>query len=173
MDRQHIIIPVSSASPLNRAVHSICVNYDQTGIASLTFNPAQPPSYTTARPTPSYPYLERFFARINDYLLGRPVTFQQTPLSLPRTATPFRKAVWSATMHIPYGAVATYGQIAERVSNVSCARAVGAALSANPLPLVIPCHRVIGANGSLGGFGPGLPIKRALLALEGSLPLLV
>ncbi|MGW1227353.1 methylated-DNA--[protein]-cysteine S-methyltransferase [Streptomyces sp. NPDC002530] len=71
---------------------------------------------------------------------------------------------------VPYGAVAGYGELAERVGQPGAAQAVGAAMGANPLPVVVPCHRVVESDGGLGGFGGGLETKRRLLALEGVLP---
>ena len=82
--------------------------------------------------------------------------------------TPFQHAVWSALTRIPYGAVASYASIAQRIGKPAAIRAVGAANGRNPLPIVVPCHRVIGADGSLTGFGGGLELKRRLLAHEGA-----
>ncbi len=87
-----------------------------------------------------------------------------------RLMHPFAKDVLAATARVGYGRLATYGQIAQRIGRPTAARAVGVALGSNPVPVVVPCHRVIGASGSLTGYGGGLPRKQALLALEGSLP---
>jgi methylated-DNA-[protein]-cysteine S-methyltransferase len=87
--------------------------------------------------------------------------------------TPFQERVWSALRTIPYGATRSYGQIAAQIGAREAVRAVGAANGANPIAIIIPCHRVIGANGSLTGFGGGLDRKRFLLELErGELALL-
>ncbi len=91
-------------------------------------------------------------------------------LPLAPTGTEFQLRVWQALCAIPYGATLSYGELARRIGNPRASRAVGLANGANPLPVVVPCHRVIGANGALTGFGGGVPIKRALLALEGALP---
>jgi methylated-DNA-[protein]-cysteine S-methyltransferase len=80
--------------------------------------------------------------------------------------TPFQLAVWEAVAAIPWGATCSYADIARRIGKPAAVRAVGAANGANPLPLIIPCHRVIGANGSLTGYGGGLPLKQQLLAWE-------
>ena len=77
--------------------------------------------------------------------------------------------VLRATSHIPYGTVSTYGAVAGKIGRPAAARAVGRALGSNPIPIVIPCHRVIGAGGALTGYAGGLPRKVALLELEGSL----
>ena len=87
-------------------------------------------------------------------------------LRLAPRGTEFQQAVWSALQEIPYGQTTTYSTIAERIGRPAAIRAVGAANGANPIPIVIPCHRVIGANGSLTGFGGGIDVKRQLLALE-------
>jgi len=81
--------------------------------------------------------------------------------------TPFQQMVWKEVKGIPYGFTATYKQIARRIGKAKAVRAVGAANGANPLPIVIPCHRVVSSNGKLGGYGGGLEIKDALLRLEG------
>ncbi len=88
-------------------------------------------------------------------------------LPLAPRGTEFQRRVWRALTEIPYGRTISYGELARRIGNASASRAVGLANGANPLPIIVPCHRVIGADGSLTGFGGGLPIKRKLLALEG------
>ncbi len=103
--------------------------------------------------------------QISRYLEGRLRTFD-LPLDL--RGSPFRKRVLAAVQAIPYGRTASYGGIARIVGSPGGARAVGQAVGANPLPLVIPCHRVIGSNGALVGFGLGIPVKRRLLELEGT-----
>jgi methylated-DNA-[protein]-cysteine S-methyltransferase len=78
----------------------------------------------------------------------------------------FQRAVWTALLDIPYGTTTTYGELARRIGRPSAVRAVGAANGANPIPVIVPCHRVIGSNGTLTGYGGGLPRKQHLLALE-------
>ena len=80
--------------------------------------------------------------------------------------TPFQQAVWRQLQAIPYGETISYGELARRLGNPKAVRAVGLANGSNPIAIIIPCHRVIGSNGSLVGYGGGLPIKQALLALE-------
>jgi methylated-DNA-[protein]-cysteine S-methyltransferase len=87
-------------------------------------------------------------------------------LPLAPRGTEFQQSVWSALQQIPYGETTTYSTIAERIGRPAAVRAVGAANGANPIPIVIPCHRVIGSNGSMTGFGGGIGVKRRLLALE-------
>jgi methylated-DNA-[protein]-cysteine S-methyltransferase len=81
----------------------------------------------------------------------------------------FRKKVWDVLQTIPYGRVRSYGWVARKIGKPRAARAVGAACGANPVPLVVPCHRVVAGDGSLGGFSGGLPVKKRLLRLEGIL----
>lgn len=88
-------------------------------------------------------------------------------LALAPRGTPFQHAVWQVLTEIPPGETISYGELARRIGRPGASRAVGAANGANPLPIVVPCHRVIGAGGALTGFGGGLDIKRFLLALEG------
>ena len=86
--------------------------------------------------------------------------------------TEFQKAVWGAIRDVPYGDTTTYGSIAEKIERPTATRAVGQATGANPIPIVIPCHRIVGNDGQPTGFGGGLPLKERLLALEqGSLSL--
>lgn len=99
-----------------------------------------------------------------DYMAGRERAMK-TELDL-RGLTPFRLAVMKAARRIPYGRTASYGQLAAKAGSPRAARAAGGAMASNPLPLFIPCHRVVGSDGSLTGFGSGLPVKEALLAME-------
>ena len=87
-------------------------------------------------------------------------------LPLQMEGTPFQITVWRALRDIPYGETISYGELARRIGNPKGSRAVGLANGANPIPIVVPCHRVIGSNGKLTGFGGGLPTKERLLALE-------
>lgn len=102
-------------------------------------------------------------AQLGEYFEGRRREFD---LPLEPEGTEFQMAVWSALRDIPYGATATYGEIAEAIGRPTAVRAVGGANNANRLPIVIPCHRVVGADGSLTGFGGGLEAKALLLELE-------
>jgi methylated-DNA-[protein]-cysteine S-methyltransferase len=108
---------------------------------------------------------ERARAQLMEYFAGARRSFQ---LPLAPSGTPFQLAVWQALCAIPYGETVSYGELAQRLGLTAGARAVGVANGANPLPIVVPCHRVIGADGTLTGFGGGLHIKRSLLALEGA-----
>ncbi|RYD14594.1 MAG: methylated-DNA--[protein]-cysteine S-methyltransferase [Lysobacteraceae bacterium] len=116
------------------------------------------------------PGWRRSRARIGDAIAQLEAWFagtrQDFDLALAPAGTPFRKTVWSALAGIPYGETISYGELARRIGDASASRAVGAANGANPLPIIVPCHRVIGANGKLTGFGGGLPTKQWLLEHE-------
>ncbi len=105
--------------------------------------------------------------QLAEYFAGKRRDFD---LPLAPEGTAFQKSVWRALEAIPFGQLRSYRDIAEEIGNPAAVRAVGAANGRNPLPIVVPCHRVIGADGSLTGFGGGLDLKRQLLELEGSLP---
>jgi methylated-DNA-[protein]-cysteine S-methyltransferase len=87
-------------------------------------------------------------------------------LPLAPDGTPFQLKVWKRLCDIPYGETMSYGELAKKIGNPNASRAVGLANGSNPIPIIIPCHRVIGSNGKLTGYGGGLPIKEKLLALE-------
>jgi methylated-DNA-[protein]-cysteine S-methyltransferase len=121
----------------------------------------------SVRPEGSSPVLEEAARQLDAYFEGELVAFD-LPLEL--DGTEFQRRCWLALATIPYGQTVSYGEQARRLGFGSDkARAVGAANGSNPLPLVLPCHRVIGADGSLTGFGGGLQVKRFLLELEGAL----
>ena len=101
--------------------------------------------------------------QVTEYCAGERTEFD---LELAPSGTDFQRAVWDALLQIPYGETRSYGEIARAIGQPQAARGVGAANGANPIGLIVPCHRVIGADGSLTGYGGGLPLKRALLAHE-------
>lgn len=101
--------------------------------------------------------------QVQEYAAGRRAVFD---IERAARGTAFQHAVWDALMEIPCGATASYGEVAKAIGRPGAARAVGLANSVNPIALIVPCHRVIGADGSLTGYGGGLPLKRALLAHE-------
>ena len=97
-----------------------------------------------------------------------PATGRRTTFDLPLApaGTEFQRDVWNALLRIPYGETTSYGQLARTIGRPMAVRAVGAANGQNPIPIIIPCHRVIGSDGRLVGFGGGLNVKRFLLGLE-------
>ncbi len=118
-------------------------------------------------PDPGWTHSEAPFEsarkQLDEYFAGERREFE---LSLDPDGTDFQMSVLRALRNIPYGSTATYGEIASAVGRPKAARAVGAANGRNPLPIVIPCHRVIGSNGDLTGFGGGISAKKTLLKLE-------
>jgi methylated-DNA-[protein]-cysteine S-methyltransferase len=138
------------------------VDLDGTPFASLADRLA-------ARVVPDDEPNAEILSQLRDYLRGTRRVFD-LPLDL--RGTPFQRSVWEAVAAIPYGTLQTYGDVARRIDRPSATRAVGQAVGANPVALVIPCHRVVGSSGALVGYRGGLPLKERLLALEqGSLSL--
>lgn len=142
---------------------------DEAGLSSLLFPQEQEEALADDvgaaaeaifAPTP---VLLEAASQLLAYLDGRLFTFD-LPLSI--TGTPFQKQVWQELRAIPYGETRSYGELAARLGNRNKARAVGGAAHANPLGIIIPCHRLIGTSGALTGFGGGLAMKQSLLALE-------
>jgi methylated-DNA-[protein]-cysteine S-methyltransferase len=106
--------------------------------------------------------------QLQAYFAGKLRTFD---LPLDMQGTPFQKHVWNELEKIPYGETRSYLQIALAVGTPKTVRAVGAANGSNPIPIIVPCHRVIGSTGKLTGYGGGLPLKQRLLELEGAVPM--
>lgn len=150
---------------IDSPVGPLLVAADESGIRRIFF----PEKGRARRPEAGWARDARPFAKLRaqlaEYFAGRRRTFS---VDLAPAGTAFQRATWRALTGIPYGETISYGELARRVGRPSASRAVGAANGANPLPIVVPCHRVIGADGSLTGFGGGLPVKRALLELEGA-----
>ncbi|MDH4153077.1 MAG: methylated-DNA--[protein]-cysteine S-methyltransferase [Nitrospira sp.] len=115
----------------------------------------------------SSPRLEGVRRQLLDYLAGKRDTFD-VPLDLSQ-GTVFQRQVWRVLQRVPYGKLRSYQWIAARVGGPQYARAVGNAVGANPIPIVIPCHRIVAQDATLGGFSGGLSMKRKLLSLEGTL----
>ena len=143
------------ASPVGR----LRIAADNTGICGVNRT-------EEALCSPEEPLLEDCARQLAEYFSGARRVFD---LPLHPVGTAFRIKVWSELQQIPYGQTTTYGELARRVGNARGARAVGGANHHNPISIIIPCHRVIGADGSLTGYGGGLDMKDALLRLEGSL----
>jgi methylated-DNA-[protein]-cysteine S-methyltransferase len=112
-----------------------------------------------------HPMLVEAERQLDEYFRGHR---KQFALTLDFTGTAFQRRVWSALLTIPFGETRSYGQIARQIGNPAAMRAVGAANGKNPVSIVAPCHRVIGATGRLTGFAAGLDVKAYLLALEGA-----
>lgn len=141
----------------------LLIAIDRDGLRYVEFVRGERP----IQPVPEWQRDDRalapFIAQFEAYFAGR---LQRFDLPLAARGTPFQQAVWRALCDIPYGETASYLDIANAIGNPKAVRAVGAANGRNPLSIIVPCHRVIGRNGSLTGYGGGLPIKRWLLVLE-------
>lgn len=127
---------------------------------------APPQMFRSWRRNDDAPVLVQARRELEEYAAGRRRRFE-VPFEL--EGTHFQCEVWKALFEIPYGEVRTYGQLAEALGRRGASRAVGAAAGKNPLPVIVPCHRLIGAGGALTGFSAGVAIKRWLLELEGAL----
>ncbi len=140
----------------NTSIGTVGTAADDTGICAVLFSPEPHAEHTNA-------VTDAAKTQILEYLAGTRRKFD-IPLSV--SGTPFQKRVWHELAQIPYGETRTYGQIAENVGSPKGARAVGAACNKNPVPIIVPCHRVVGADGRLVGFAAGVDVKRALLETE-------
>ena len=129
-------------------------------LTHLLFNDKKSPADVAEKSTP---FLQMVAGQLKEYFAGKRREFD-IPLKL--SGTDFQLAVWNALQTIPYGETRSYREIAEQVGSPKACRAVGMANHRNPIAIIVPCHRVIGADGSLTGFGGGLELKRQLLELE-------
>jgi methylated-DNA-[protein]-cysteine S-methyltransferase len=136
---------------------------DDTGLRQLVFLDGPRPASNPTGRQQGREALRDVIEQLEAYFAGRLTEFK---LRLAPEGTPFQLAVWEKLREIPFGRTWSYGQLAAAIGRPGAARAVGLANGANPIPIIIPCHRVIGANGKLTGYGGGLPIKEKLLALE-------
>lgn len=132
---------------------------DETGLHQLHFSPFGPPAGLPRDDEVLAPVVRQ----LNEYFAGDRIRFD---LPLRPTGTPFQTKVWMALRDIPYGRTTSYGELATELGQPTASRAVGLANGRNPLAVIVPCHRVIGANGSLTGFGGGIERKRWLLDHE-------
>ena len=153
---------------LDSPVGPLLLAADDAGLRLVEFrNPRHPLAQLQQWQASDHPTLRETRAQLRAYFDGKLRGFD---LPLAPQGTPFQRKVWQTLAGIGYGQTISYAELARRVGQPNAMRAVGAANGRNPLPIVLPCHRVIGADGSLTGFGGGLPTKRFLLELEGALP---
>ncbi len=136
---------------------------DDNGLCFINFQQGKTPLAISNEWRPGRKFLEPVIEQLNAYFAGELKAFD---LKLSPSGTPFQLKVWESLAEIPYGELTTYSAIAEKIGNPKAVRAVGGANARNPLPIVLPCHRVIGSNGTLTGFGGGLDVKERLIALE-------
>lgn len=136
---------------------------DEMGLRQIGFEHERHPKHAAPQWVRSPQAVQFARVQLEEYFAGTRQVFE---LPLHPVGTPFQLSVWQALAGIPYGSTQSYGEVARRIGEPQAVRAVGAANGRNPLPIVLPCHRVIGADGSLTGFGGGLPVKQFLLAME-------
>ena len=152
-----------SFTQIESPVGPLLLAADETGLRNIDFVNGR----RTARPDPTWHEdptpLQEPARQLGAYFAGELEAFD---LPLSPSGTTFQLAVWGKLCEIPYGETISYGELARRLENPNASRAVGLANGSNPIPIIIPCHRVIGSNGKLTGYGGGLPIKEKLLALE-------
>lgn len=136
---------------------------DEAGLRQIVFLKEGGPATSESESNKEGIVLRETVHQLRAYFTGELENFD---LPLAPEGTLFQQKVWKELCQIPYGETITYGDLAKRIGNPNASRAVGLANGSNPIPIVIPCHRVIGSKGKLTGYGGGLPIKQKLLALE-------
>ncbi|QKR99172.1 methylated-DNA--[protein]-cysteine S-methyltransferase [Sphingomonas sp. CL5.1] len=159
-----MIQPLSSATVAS-PVGALTLVADDDSLVAILWekdDPARVPLPATVA-APDHPVLAEAGRQLDEYFAGRRRAFD---LPLRFRGTEFQRAVWSALLAIPFGETSSYGAIARSLGRPGAARAVGAANGRNPISIVAPCHRVVGASGALTGFAGGLAAKETLLALE-------
>jgi methylated-DNA-[protein]-cysteine S-methyltransferase len=147
---------------LDSPIGEFSVGVDETGVCGAHFGPID-----GAEAEPDDERLRAAVAELRAYFAGELSDFT-LPLSV-RRGSEFERAVWREMSKIPYGETKTYGEVATILGDPGAARAVGVACNRNPIPVIVPCHRIVGAGGKLVGFGGGLDRKRKLLELEATI----
>ncbi|MEV4266931.1 methylated-DNA--[protein]-cysteine S-methyltransferase [Kribbella sp. NPDC049584] len=150
-------------SVIDSPIGELTLAVDDTGLCRLHFG-ASSTAGAADRPVTTDPLLTEAAEQLKAYFAGELQEFT-LPLSV-RGGSDFERAVWAQLTRIPYGEMQTYGDVAKIVGDAGAARAVGTACNRNPIAIVVPCHRVVGAGGKMVGFGGGIPTKRHLLELE-------
>ena len=148
---------------LETSVGSLLLTASDSGLQSVQFPQNGHPATPDLDWQKNASLFQEPIRQLRTYFAGQLETFD---LALAPQGTPFQQKVWGELCRIPYGETISYGELAKRIGNPNASRAVGLANGSNPIPIIIPCHRVIGSNGKLTGYGGGLPIKEKLLALE-------
>jgi methylated-DNA-[protein]-cysteine S-methyltransferase len=157
-----------STASIPSPVGPLAATVDQDGnLLALHFDDHRAPAATARAADERF---ARVVAELREYFAGERRDFT---LTLRPRGTAFQQRVWDELCRIPYGATISYRELATRLGNPNATRAVARANATNPIPIIVPCHRVIGADGTLTGYGGGLDRKRFLLALEGAMPTLL
>lgn len=139
------------------------LSFEGTVLTAIDFPSSEPKASGGRKEDRSHPTVASVATQLDEYFAGKRTSFDFT---LRIRGTPFEERVWTALTKVPHGATVSYAQLAQAIGSPGAARAVGGAVGRNPLPICVPCHRVIAADGSIGGFSGGLPAKRRLLAVE-------
>ncbi len=149
----------------NSAFGALELQEEDGALCGISFLPAGsvPDLEPLPRTSKESPLRAQAEQELNEYFAGLRQTFE---IPLAPTGTPFQQAVWDALLDIPFGETRSYGQIAAAIGKPNTARAVGGACHNNPIAIIIPCHRVVGANGNLTGYAGGLSLKEYLLQHE-------
>lgn len=148
---------------LDSPIGKLLLTSDGNALTSIGF----PRGKAKRRHLPHWTHRPTLFTAVRDQLMAYfQGELQVFDLPLAPAGTTFQQAVWDALLSIPYGETTSYGELARQIGKPRASRAVGAANGRNPIPIIIPCHRVIGMNGKLVGFGGGLETKKRLLAIE-------
>ncbi len=160
------MVQTSFQSPLGKMI----IAATDKGLAGLWFDgqrhlPAELTGPVVWPTEPGHPVLQKVIAQLTEYFSGQRSSFD-VPLDL-TYGTAFQQSVWQALLKIPQGGTASYGEVSQRIGKPAAVRAVGAAVGRNPVSIIVPCHRVMGAGGALTGYAGGLERKSALLQLEG------
>ena len=160
------IVQTTFQSPLGK----IIIAASDKGLAGLWFDgqkhlPAELAGPAVWPRDPDHPVLQEVISQLTGYFSGQRSSFD-VPLDL-AYGTAFQQSVWQALLKIPRGGTASYGEVSQRIGKPAAVRAVGAAVGRNPVSIIVPCHRVMGAGGALTGYAGGLERKSALLKLEG------
>jgi methylated-DNA-[protein]-cysteine S-methyltransferase len=148
---------------IDSPIGALLIAGDSAGLRFVLFSGGRDRMEPRPEWEPDRGLLRESLRQLSAYFAGKLRDFD---LPVAPEGTPFQRQVWNQLQRIPYGETISYGELARRIGNPKAVRAVGLANGANPISIVIPCHRVIGSNGSLVGYGGGLPIKQALLSLE-------
>lgn len=162
MTTQKIADSNTIARSLETPLGTLQLVADQDGLTAIAF----PESHDESLTVGTSAILDAAEQQLAEYFAGKRTRFE---LPLNPAGTDFQKQVWAALCEIPWGETRSYAEQASAIGKAKAVRAVGAANGRNPIPIIVPCHRVIGSDGSLTGFAGGLAMKRQLLQLEGSL----
>jgi methylated-DNA-[protein]-cysteine S-methyltransferase len=155
--------PALTYTYFDSPVGSLLLVADDQGLREINFPKDGRPAASDASWHKDVKFLREPIRQLRAYFAGK---LEEFDLPLVPIGTAFQQNVWNELLRIPYGETISYGELARRIGNPKASRAVGLANGSNPIPIIVPCHRVIGSNGKLTGYGGGLPIKEKLLALE-------